>query len=250
MKLNKLQTQFSESLFYQHDKIIEAIKETPSVTPLERLQIYRNTFIMSTTEALASTYQHTLSLVGEDFFNSVSREFILTNPPTENNIMTYGLGFNDYLHHLPQLTEMPYVSEMARFEWLLEQTTNLPIENKLLDITQLAQVTEDKLNQLQFQTPTQITLFQSQQNISHLYKMLLNNTVVESNLNTPCYLLLKKQPDFKIELISLTQDEFLLLEQIINNKPLGKITPQNLHQQLPSLLEKKLLNGFTIQEEL
>ncbi len=81
MKLKQLQITFSESLFYQHEKITEQVKKTNSVSPLQRLQVYRNSFIMGVSEALAITYQHTLALVGEDFFNAVGRECILKNPP-------------------------------------------------------------------------------------------------------------------------------------------------------------------------
>ncbi|GLS89063.1 DUF2063 domain-containing protein [Psychromonas marina] len=248
MKLNQLQAQFSAALFYQHDNITDAIKETQSVTPLQRLQVYRNSFIMGVTEALAITYQHTSALVGEEFFNSVSRAFILNNPPLENNIMTYGLGFNEYLATLPQLTEMPYIAEMARFEWLLEQTSNAEVEDKQFDTTQLALVPENQLNQLLFQVATQITLFDSQQNISQLYQMIIADAVVESDLNNACYVALKKQPDFRIELISLNQQQFLLLQQIIAGKTLGEVSV-DLHQQLPILLEKQLINGFTITKD-
>jgi len=250
MKLNQLQKKFAESLFYQHEEVTDAIKKTDSISAEQRLQVYRNSFIMGVSEALAITYQHTLTLVGEDFFNSVARAFILATPPVENNIITYGLGFDEYLNSLPQLAEMPFISEMARFEWLLEQTTNKEIEDKQLDITQLALVAEEQFGEIQFQVPTQLTLFHSKQDIRHLYQMLIEDAVVESELNNDCYLVLKKQPDFRVELITLEQGQFQLLKQICDGKTLNQITPEDLHQQLPTLLENNLLNGFTINHDL
>jgi len=246
MNLKQLQEKFAESLFYQHDEVVDLIKDTHSVSAEQRLQVYRNSFIMGVTEALEVTYQHTLTLVGEEFFNSVARAFILATPPIENNIITYGLGFDEYLNSLPQLAEMPFVSEMARFEWLLEQTSNKQIQDKQIDITQIGLVPEDELEHLLFQVPTQITLFHSTQDIQHLYQMLVENAVVESELNNDCYLVLKKHPDFRVELISLQQAQFQLLTQICDGKTLGQIIPEDLHQQLPALLENNLLNGFTI----
>lgn len=246
MKLKQLQSQFSESLFYQHHDITKQIKETASISQLQRLQVYRNSFIMGVTDALAMTYQHTLSLVGEEFFNTVNREFILKSPPSSNNIMVYGAGFSEYLATLKQLKELPYISEMARFEWLLEQTTNKQVDNQTLDVNQLAQVPEDALGMLRFSIPKQVTLFHSSQNIARLYQMLMNDTVVETDLNTPCYLALKKHQDFRVELIQLSENEFSLLQQINNQQMLAEIMPHALHQQLPHLLEKQLLNGFTV----
>lgn len=246
MKLGLLQTQFGDSLFYKHEKIVAQIKETQSITPVQRLQVYRNSFIMSVTEALAMTYQHTLALVGQEFFNVVSRAFILSQPPLENNIMTYGDGFSHYLSHLPQLKSMPYISEMARFEWLLEQTSNLPLNKQVLDASELAELSVEQLNKVVFQLPTQISIFTSEQNITLLHQMLVEDQIVEVDLNAPCYLVLKKQQDFRVELISLEKEQILLLQQIQSKKNFEQLVELNLHQQLPVLLEQGLLSGFTV----
>jgi hypothetical protein len=248
MKLAQLQTQFADALFYRHDEILDQIKETQSITPLQRLQVYRNSFIMGVTEALAITYKHTFALVGEDFFNAVGRDFIIKHPPAENNIVTYGFGFNTFLNTLKQLETMPYIAEMAKFEWLLEQTSNSQISSQILDLSQLSLVAENAFNTLQFMVPTEVCLFKSDQDIYQLFQMITNDAVVETNLNNACYIALKKHPDFRIELINLEKNQFMLLQQLIEGKSLGQIMPQELHLQLPILLEKSLLNGFTINQ--
>lgn len=246
MKLNELQYQFSDALLYKNDLVSTQIQNKKAFSSNELLQIHRNNFIMGVTESLSATYQHTLKLVGEEFFNSVTRQFILQHPPHENNMMTYGVGFSDFLGTLTQLKSLPYVAEMARFEWLLEQTTNKPVQTSILDLAQLALIKPQQLEKISFQIVSQISLFSSEQNIKHLYKMIINNNVEQSDLNSTCYMALKKQFDFKVELISLNKDEFLLLEQIMQKKHLGQIQPAELHQNLPSLMDKGLLNGFTL----
>lgn len=247
MKLNKLQRQFSEALLYKNDLICDQIKKKENFTRSELLQIYRNSFVMGVTEVLTVTYQHTQALVGKEFFNNVTRAFILQTPPAENNIITYGEGFSNFLNTLPQLKEMPYITEMASFEWLLEQTSSKQITTKILDIEKLSALQEDQFEQVVFQVPSQISLFASEQDIFKLYRMLINNDLQETDLNQECYLILKKQPDFSIELIELSKEQFLLLLQISENKSLAEIKPHDLHQHLPVLLEKKLLNGFVIK---
>jgi len=250
MNLNKLQQQFSEALLYQNSLITAEIQEKVAFTSSDLLQVYRNSFVMGVTEALSITYQHILSLVGEDFFNAVARQFILQQPPQENNIITYGNGFSEYLQTLEQLVNIPYIAEMARFEWLLEQATNLQIQTKKLDVKSLATIAAEQLPDIIFQVPTQVNLFASEQNIRYLYQMLVDNNVQETDLNQACYIALKKQPDFTVELINLTQEEFLLLQQISQQQCLAQITPAALHQFLPALMEKELINGFTIKEDL
>lgn len=246
MKIKQLQRQFSDTLLYKNDQIAQQIKPKKAFTSNDLLQIYRNNFVMGVTEALSATYQHTLSLVGETFFNAVARQFILSHPPQENNMMTYGKGFSEYLHDLEQLKELPYVAEMARFEWLLEQTTNKKLQTFSLDIEQLKLIPTDQLENIVFQIATQVSLFSSKQNIQHLYDMIIRQQIQETDLNQICYLALKKQENFSVELISLSEAEFLLLQQILQQKTMEKIAPQSLLEALPQLLEKDLLCGFTL----
>lgn len=246
MNIKQLQQQFSDTLLYKSDQIAEQIKPKKAFTSNELLQVYRNNFVMGVTEALSATYQHTLSLVGEEFFNAVARQFILSHPPQENNMLTYGHGFSEYLYHLKQLKELPYVAEMARFEWLLEQTANKKIQTSTLDLQHLQSIPAEQLENIMFHITTQVSLFSSQQNIQHLYQMIIRQQVQETDLNQTCYIALIKQINFTIELVSLNETEFLLIEQIMQQKTLGKIEPQSLLEDLPQLLEKDLLCGFTL----
>ncbi|MCP4324021.1 MAG: DUF2063 domain-containing protein [Psychromonas sp.] len=249
MKLRTSQLLFSESLRYQHDEFTQQIKDTQQISSQQRLQVYRNSFVMGVTEALAITYQHTMALVGEEFFNAVSREFIINQPPQENNIINYGLGFDRYLTGLPQLINMPYIAEMARFEWLLEATSNTKVESGQLDLLTLAALPEASFSDLRFTIAKQVNLFQSEQDIYQLYQMLMTESVVETDLNSPCYLALKKLKDFRVELIDLTPIQFSLLKQIKEGKTLAELVPTELHEQLPTLQEKGVLNGFAVTKE-
>ena len=250
VKLNKLQQLFTQALRYKNTLISREIQGKQALSSDDLLQLYRNNFVIGVSEALAATYPHTLALVGEDFFNSVAREFILQQPPQENNIISYGDGFSAYLHTLPQLQSLPYIAEMARFEWLLEQTTNLYQENKQLDIERLAAVPEQQFAAIRLQLPSQVSLFHSEQNIQRLYQMMVNNSIQETDLNQACYMALKKHADFRIELIPLTQDEFVLLQKIHQQCALSEITASNLQPFLPELIEKGLINDFTIEENV
>jgi len=250
MKLNKLQQLFSDTLLYKSALIASEIQEKQHLTSDDLLQIYRNSFVMGVSEALAATYRHTLSLVGETFFNTVARQFILTQPPHENNIINYGDGFGHFLENLPQLKSMPYIAEMARFEWLLERTSAAQLQSQRLDIEKLSALPEALFAAISFNIPAQVSLFSSEQDILCLYHMLVDDKVQETDLNKACYLALKKQADFSVELIVLTENQYALLQQIADQQPLGKIITSDLQQLLPGLLEKDLLNGFTVKEML
>lgn len=83
----------------------------------ERLAIYRNNFLISLGEALKANFPVTLQLLGKDFFEQAARRFVLAQPPQRPCLFEYGASFPDYLRDLPQLSALPYVADMARFEF-------------------------------------------------------------------------------------------------------------------------------------
>ena len=100
----------------------------------ERLRIYRNNFLIGLGEALKANFPVTLQLLGEDFFAQAARTFILRAPPERPCLFEYGAGFADYLAGLAELTSLPYVPEMARFEFARIEAFNAPVEALLSDV--------------------------------------------------------------------------------------------------------------------
>jgi len=94
----------------------------------ERLAIYRNNFLIGLGEALKANFPVTLQLVGPDFFEQAARHFVLANPPQRPCLFEYGAAFPDFLRDLPQLNPLPYVAEMARFEFARIAAYNAPAE--------------------------------------------------------------------------------------------------------------------------
>ena len=94
----------------------------------ERLAIYRNNFLIGLGEALKANFPVTLQLVGRDFFEQAARRFVLANPPQRPCLFEYGAAFPDYLRDLPELAALPYVAEMACFEFARIAAYNAPAE--------------------------------------------------------------------------------------------------------------------------
>jgi len=248
MKLKALQEAFSQTLLYQPSDIALQLKEKTGFTTDQLLQIHRNNFVISVTESLKAVYNCTLQLVGDEFFESVARHYILNNPPIENNIRVYGEGFPEYLVALPQLADMPYIAEMAKFESLYEHAQNFPIQQGNFDPQALQQVAADDFAELQFLIRSDCTVFDSPQNIYLLFNMIKNNDVKEADLNHQCYLLLQKLPDFSISVIELSQPQWQLIKQLQEKVTLENLQPSSLQEQLSDLLTANLISGFTINE--
>lgn len=113
----------------------------------ERLRIYRNNFLIGLGEALKANFPVTLQMLGKDFFNQAARAFILKSPPERPCLFEYGAGFADYLDTLSELAQLPYVAEMARFEFARIAAYHAPVE-KLLSEVEVARIAPEALADL------------------------------------------------------------------------------------------------------
>lgn len=83
-----------------------------------RFNIYRNNRATSLIENLQATYPAVLKLVGDTYFNAVARQFIDVHPPQSPVIFEYGAGFGEYLCSMPTASQILYVADVAKIEWL------------------------------------------------------------------------------------------------------------------------------------
>ncbi len=113
----------------------------------ERLAIYRNNFLIGLGEALKANFPVTLQLVGRDYFEQAAWRFVLAHPPRQPCLFEYGAAFPDYLRDLPELGALPYVGEMARFEFARIASYHAPVE-RYLAADALAGLPADQLEAL------------------------------------------------------------------------------------------------------
>lgn len=90
--------------------------------PEARLQIYRNTYRESLSDALLSIYPVTEAFVGKLFLKEALRRFVIQEPPLEPALFNYGSGFSRFLVTYPASEPVPYIADIAALEW---QTHNL-----------------------------------------------------------------------------------------------------------------------------
>lgn len=113
----------------------------------ERLRIYRSNFLISLTEALKANFPVTLQLVGTEFFEQAARGFIRQAPPDRPCLYEYGEGLAQYLQSLPELAALPYVAEMARFEFARIAASHAPREAPLTEV-EMARIAPEALADL------------------------------------------------------------------------------------------------------
>ncbi|HEX7386434.1 MAG TPA: DNA-binding domain-containing protein [Castellaniella sp.] len=92
------------------------------LAPGARLRIYRRSCNEIQTAALRTSYPAVLALVGEDWFDQAARRYRGLYPSRSGNLQQFGVHFADYLQTIPAGRTLPYLADVARLEWLRQET--------------------------------------------------------------------------------------------------------------------------------
>ena len=85
---------------------------------LQRLAVYRNGFYKASCDALAANFPTVLSLVGRDYFYTLAKAYVSNTPPQTGSLVGYGDTFAAYLHTHEQDHQLPYLSDIARLDYV------------------------------------------------------------------------------------------------------------------------------------
>ena len=108
--LADVQSEFANALRYQNNgEHCDIVSD--HFTDEQRIQIYRNNFVISLSEVLAATYPLTEMLVGEECFQQMARQHVLSYPSTSGDVSGYGEHFEQTIQTFPAVIELNHLSE-------------------------------------------------------------------------------------------------------------------------------------------
>jgi hypothetical protein len=125
------------------------VAEDTAIPPLDRLGIYRNTFVGTLIQALRNTYPAVDRLVGAEFFEGACTVFIGAHPPQGAYLNDYGGEFGDFLAGFAPAASLAYLPDVARLEWAVSCCANAP-DAPVVEPGALAGVGEDDQGLVRF----------------------------------------------------------------------------------------------------
>jgi len=125
------------------------------------LSVYANNARTNFIESLRSSFPAIRRLVGEDYFLQTVRGFHHRHPSLSGDLQPAGTHFTGYLARLHGGDEYRYLGEVARLEWLIQETL-LAADHGPLDLAKLGQVAPAGYDDLQFQLHPSARLFASE----------------------------------------------------------------------------------------
>ncbi|MBB1464493.1 putative DNA-binding domain-containing protein [Vibrio sp. SG41-7] len=249
--LANVQSEFANALRYQnsgeHCDIV-----SDHFTDEQRIQIYRNNFVISLSEVLAATYPLTEMLVGEECFQQMARLHVLSYPSTSGDVSGYGKHFEQTIQAFPAVIEAaPYLAEVALYEWqkdsLVRCVSESHVDQRLL--SRLADVPQEQRGALVFHLKDSITLINSSYTIIALEQAIYQQQLDGLDINQPEFGVLIRAENSQIESHRLTQESHQLLTELQSGQTLSAIDPLLL-QHLNTVMTLNVISGFSINAEL
>lgn len=123
--LRELQQAVADAVLGDGDPAFDSVLASALLVP-ERVRIHRNHFYSTLCDALQATYPVVCRLVGERFFRQAARGYIRVHPPAGPCLFEFGGRFGGFLHTYEPGRRLPYLPDVARLEWALNEAYHAP----------------------------------------------------------------------------------------------------------------------------
>ena len=118
--LRELQRQFAAAVLAEPG-IVPPFALAGGADGAERIGIYRNAVFANYRTALRQSYPVVLRLVGAPFFDAAVDAFVRVHPSRSGDLGDYGDAFGDFLVAYPHAAALPYLPDVARLEWAIDE---------------------------------------------------------------------------------------------------------------------------------
>lgn len=255
--LHELQRSFAQFILGDETQMGSASlslkKSSPSQFKDEqRLQVYRNNFVISLREALAGVYPVVFKLVGEVFFQHAANEYIKRHSSRTGNLHNFGDAFAVFLDCFPGLETLPYLPDVARLEWAHHQVFHTG-ESSALNLPALAELDEKQIAGLTFQISESCRLLDSDYPVLSIWQANQdgNENTISLDEGGVQYVVLRHGQQIEFHLLSA--GFFTLIDSLAQSKTFSIACDDALAIEsgcdiaaaLHFLVEQKIVSGFS-----
>jgi hypothetical protein len=192
------------------------------LSPMQRLGFYRTNVFGNYLDGLRATYRCVENLVGPGCFTYHAERFIREIPSRSGDLNRYGGEFPDFLAQGPIADELPYLPDVARLEWLLEEVF-YEADDRLLDLQALAQVPAHRYAALHFELHPACRLLESAYPVRRIWQLSRPDHQAEQMVDLDGggeHLLLRRE-GFEPVVEKVSAAEFALLQTLRDDANLG-----------------------------
>lgn len=221
--LLELQQAVRRSLLTGDDRAIARQLAGTAPAAHERLALYRNTFRVTLTRALRLSFPAVRKLVGDDFFDAVAHDFIAHEPPRSSHLDRFGGGLAAFLDGFAPAASLPYLGDVARLEWAVNQALHAP-DAAAPDFAALSALAATDAERLRFTPHPSVRLLHTCHPARAIWRGVLEDddaALASIDLTArPCWLLVHRGPG-GVDVLPLDASAWNFTAALCDGQPLG-----------------------------
>jgi hypothetical protein len=230
MQLPKLQEQFEQSVLGTLDDAL-ASKILENHLPVDaRFQVYRTNILENFTDALTNTFEACQKLVGEEFFRAMAKTYAKAHPPKLGNLNLYGADFPGFISIFKPAASVPYLSTVAAFEWAWNTAFHAEVDAPLTP-EHLQTLSEEAYPAMKLSPRHSVQLLKLPYNALAIWHYCqADGEAKEPDMSEGDHYFLIHRPQLDVEVLLLTQLEYLLLLGAKSGQRFEQLTEYGLTQ--------------------
>jgi hypothetical protein len=159
--LLELQLQLCRAVLGGDAAALVGVIRDDGLDPAARLRIYRSHAFATLGAVLTGAFPVVCRLVDKRFFAYAAHEYLRQYPPQSRCLAEYGAEFADFLAGFEPCKELPYLADVARFEWALNTAATVR-EAPPLKIEALAAIPSEAAALLRLTLQPSVSYFASE----------------------------------------------------------------------------------------
>jgi hypothetical protein len=210
-----------------------------------RLTIYRQTIFHSLQNALSTSYPVIGRLVGTDFFRFLTQQYIQQYPSVSGDLNRYGDAFFQLLQALPEVAELPYLTDIAQLEWFVQLAENAR-DSSAFPIEKLMTVAPEHYPSLQFFLNPSVFLLSSEYPIADIWLANQADNDGSVELQTGKFYTLIQRHDYQVTVTTLNTEQWAFLTAIEQGMSFGSICESLTELNVGGLLQQFIAQSVLV----
>lgn len=246
MPLDELQKRFANGVVkLDIAELKDVIVADTQISIADRLEVYHHNIVGGLVAALAGTFSATRALVGDAYFSKMASAYVKGHLPQSANLNLYGADFPAYVKGFVNGQKLPYLGDVARFEWAWNEVFLAPDETPV-NPELFTRMDETALHKLTFSLLASVQLFSSSYPVDELYRFAEstgqgNSPVMEGNVKLMLF-----RPQTEVMVLRLKPVEFEVLERFSRGNSVAQMVDYLSTQDGDFNLEEFLTKCFIL----
>ena len=225
-------------------KIHQHLQQLPALTGEQQLSIYQSSIMNTLTDALQMIYPVCRQLTGEDFFRTLCRHYIHATPSRSADIANYGEQLSEFIQQYPAAQSIPYLSEMAAFEWLYHRAFYAH-DGAAFDFSIFQQYTEQQLMYGKFYLPCSLQTLNCYYPVDSIWEMHKINTIENLTISRSNFYIIILRHQYDVIFERIAPSEYQFIHSLAHHSSfLAACDALNEDTDVNSLLYKALQHGW------